>query len=450
MTTVKPTPSDPLGPPLPGAAPSSVLRAPIDPATLFREALPSILRMARNRGLDDQAQRDVAQDVGERLTSQQARYDPTRGTPMQWAIGIAVNVIRHTRRRHGTERRFIEREPTGSMDDRPALDLTPEESARAHAALSLIGGALSDEEQEIFELKAEHHTAEQIAAVLGLTQSKVEQRIREARARLTALLKSLGEDKTSATQVRGMVLPFITVEELEAALRAGKVREGLADELWRGVLERIGHEQGRDDPTEPPEAPSPQPPGTIPPKPLARRPPTRLAPSARHLGTAAAVVVLSGALVGIATRPAMTGSDGEGRPTILAESPPAPATSLMPPSSTAAPTTATSPAFAATTAPTATANPAAPLAAAPSTDPDTMSESLLLLTATNAAPARALLLASKHAERFPSQSVGKRERIIVHALVTLGRQDQAEARARALQGTVYEKALRDTLKTAPP
>lgn len=386
----------------PDVPPASRVRPAIDPAEVFCEALPSILKMARNRGFDGQAQRDVAQDVGEILTEQQHRYDPDRGTPVQWAIGITVNVIRHARRRQSTERRFIEQEPSGNLDDRPALDLTPEERARAREALALIAGALSEEEREIFELKAEQHTAEQIGVILGLTQSKVEQRIREARERLAALLKRRGEDEASATQVRAAVLPFLTVEDVEAALRAGKVWEGVAGEVAR-VTARVALSKGQ-------------------------------------LGAGAAGFFVAGAVIGIAVLFALTGAPRESPPSIHAETVPVVATA---PAATATADTGRTTAL----VPATTARAAAPASTATApVDPDTATESVLLQTAANAAPPLALALADKHEKRFRGESFEKRELIRFHAHLALGRRDDAERHARALDGTVYEKALQDALK----
>jgi RNA polymerase sigma factor (sigma-70 family) len=227
----------------PGAPSVSGIRPSIDPARLFCEALPFILTMAQGRGFDEQAQRDVAQAVGVVLVERRGNYDPDRGTPIQWAIGIARNVLRETARRQRTERRYIDVAPPEAMAHRPALELTPEERARAQSALSLARAVLTDEQIEIFELSAQEYTAQEIAAILGVTRSRVEQRIREARERLAALLKRLGEDRVSAAHVRGVVLPFVSVDELEKALRVGRVREGVAEELWGGVQDasRVSH-----------------------------------------------------------------------------------------------------------------------------------------------------------------------------------------------------------------
>lgn len=444
----------------PGTPPPSGTRSTLDPAKVFREALPSILKMARNRGFDDQGQQDIAQATGEILVERRGAYDPERGTPIQWAMGIAKRVISETARSKRTERRYIDDTPDTGLEDRPTLDLTPEERTRAQHALSLVRAALTEEQIEIFELTAEQRTAQEVADALGLTRSRVEQRIREARERLDALLKRLGEDKQSASRVRGTVLlPFVTVEDLEEALRAGRVREGLAEELWRRVVERTGYtEAGGDDAPEPHAPPPPKPPPHASSPPPAVRAPqlpavgqlaangARVALSVGQLGAGVAFVFLTGAAIGIGIFAAVTRDDPTEPPGIHPE-PPAvilAATSSPPPAAED-----TGPAVAAIPAGTARST-AAPPRAATAINPDTADEATLLQMAHTAPPARAVELANQHARRFPSQHIGRREVILIRALLALGRRSEAEARARALEGTVYEKPIADALGGQPP
>jgi predicted transcriptional regulator len=374
-------------------------------------------------------------------------------------------MIREAARRQRTERRYIDAAPNEAVENRPALDLTPEERALAKNALSSIRAALTAEQFAVFELVAEQYTAEEIAGILGLTRSRVEQRIREARERLAALLKRLGEDKATAAHVRSAaVLPFATVEDLEAALRAGRVREGVADELWRRVVERTGYSDGGggDEPPkgEAPSVPAPRPRAPspvdagralqLPPGSHLAGPTTRVALSAGQLAGGAALVFLTGAVVGAGILAAVTSDESSAPPSILAE--PAPEVVLA---SASSPIVDAPPA--ADTARTVGAPPAGTTrgaasmpTASTSIDPARADESTLLQMALSAPPRRALDLANQHAQRFPTKQVGKREVLIVRALVALGRRSEAEARARALKGTVYEQAVTNALGGPPP
>lgn len=455
--TAKRPPSAP-----PGAAPPSGIRPSIDPARLFHEVLPSVLKMAEKRGFPDAEQCDIAQAVGEVIVRCRGEYDPGRGTPIEWAMGIAKNTIREATRRRRIERRYIDAEPNESAEDRPALELTPEERARANEAFSSVRAALTDEQFDVFEMDAEQYTAKEIGGILGLTRSRVEQRIREARERIAALLQRFGEDKAGASRVRGVaVLPFLTVEELQAALRAGRVREGVADELWRRVVERTGYGDGGggDEPPEPPKGEAPTAPAPKPraPSPLdAARAPQLAGPAARvalsagQLAAGAALVFLTGAVVGAGILAAVTSDERSAPPGILAEPPPAVvlASASSPPvdEPAAAGTARSAAGTPASSARTASPSPPGPTSA----DPATVDESTLLHMALSAPPQRALDLATQHAQRFPTKQVGKREVLLVRTLVALGRRTEAEARARALKGTVYEQAVTNALGGPPP
>lgn len=211
---------------------------PLDPERTFREALPFILDLARRRGLDRQGQLDVAQETGARIVAHIAEYDPERGTPTQWALGIARNEIRTRKRADRTEQRFIVQGPVWDLGEKPSPDLTPEEKLRAAEVLGAINEALTEEQRAISELALEGYTGVEIAQIMGLTPGRVAQRIREARARLDSLLRRLGEDEKSMTRVRGVIVPLGAASEHDAEGRGNDVQDELADELWKGALER--------------------------------------------------------------------------------------------------------------------------------------------------------------------------------------------------------------------
>ncbi len=97
------------------------------------------------------------------------------------------------------------------------------------------------------------------------------------------------------------------------------------------------------------------------------------------------------------------------------------------------------------------------LAAAPSSRENSIREEAAMLErarlALSESPLRALFLADEHAERFTSgQLAAERELIAVQALVSLGRQQQAEQRARRFSmvftSSVYQRRLRQVLGAA--
>lgn len=237
MRTSDPTLPPPVVQPVPPVSdPKPSL--PFDPEKAFREALPFLLDLARRRGLDRQAALDIAQETGVRMVAHAAEYDSERGTPVQWAIGIARNEIRTWKRADRTEQRLIVQGPIWNLGERPSPELTPEEKLRALETIVAINDALTEEQRAICELALEGYTGNEIAQIMGLTPVRVAQRIREARARLDSLLRRIGEDEKSVTRVRGVVVPLGAASERDAEGRENDVPDELADELWRGALER--------------------------------------------------------------------------------------------------------------------------------------------------------------------------------------------------------------------
>lgn len=463
MTTANTTPGDDGdgGPPVSGPRPSN----PMDPGATFRQALPHILAMARRRGFDVEEQREIAQNVGVVLVVRRDDYDAAQGTPIEWAIGIAKNVFRESRRAERVRRRVFEAAPAAGIESRPADDLTPEERARAHAALEVVNAALTEQQREICEMTAEGYTAKQVAVILGLPVTTVELRIKEARARLAAVLESLGEDPKSITKVRSALLPFVAVQQLEDALGARPGREDVAADLWEGVLDRVrpgtGGQCGVDD-APPRAAPSASPVGAAAPWSAAAPPAASLLPGpvasgGRHgarvavstgqLGVGGTLLFAAGVITGLALA-ARNAPDPERSRSVVGE------TSLTLVEKLAATGVPAVPAPRATDTARVAAVTAGPTAAPISTDnalgPATMSESMLLQMALNASPARAVELAGVHAHRFPGQNTGKREIILVRALVALGRRTEAASHAHGLEGTIYEQQARDALEGAQP
>lgn len=432
----------------------------LDLDAAFRKALPCILTMARRRGFTADEAEDIAQRVGLRMVKRKDAYDPAKGTPAEWVIGIARNILREARRAARTQARyFCDGAPEG-LDGQPSDDLTPEERARASAALGIAQAALTEQQRKVLELTIEGCTAQQVAEILDLRVTMVEFRLKEARARLAAVLKRLGEDPSSITNVRGAVLPLFSVDDLERAWRAHLDSAGPRVD---GVPASRGSAAARDDAADdgegnPPNGPaarhpsSPAPPLGAPPshpvRGLLRRVTIRAALPAMKLGAAGSTLYIAGVLTGLVLA-GPSGADGDRGPRIVAE--PVHMVTMETSSATAVPAAtvlpAAAPAPAATVAPAATP---APSVRTDEIDPETMSESELLRVALASPPRRALHWARVHERRFPSRSAGKREMIFVHALVGLGRRSEAAQHARRLAGTLYAKQAEAALGGPPP
>ena len=78
-------------------------------------------------------------------------------------------------------------------DDRPAFQFesaepTPEEAAQFSDILSQLFAALDEEQQQIVEMKLEHHTNEEIAKKLGCSERTVRRISKRIRTRLQQIL----------------------------------------------------------------------------------------------------------------------------------------------------------------------------------------------------------------------------------------------------------------------
>ncbi|HEY8546826.1 MAG TPA: sigma-70 family RNA polymerase sigma factor [Acidimicrobiales bacterium] len=134
---------------------------------------------------------DVADVVAQtflRLIEAADRYDPARGEPAPFVLGIAANVAREVHRSHAR---------TGALTARLAGTgrdlLDPDESERIEAAIDAahqargLGEALdgiSPAEQDVLRLVAAGHTPGQAAAELGISAGAARVRLSRARRRV--------------------------------------------------------------------------------------------------------------------------------------------------------------------------------------------------------------------------------------------------------------------------
>jgi DNA-directed RNA polymerase specialized sigma24 family protein len=417
---------------------------------VYREVVPMVLTMARNKGRSVAEQWEVVQEVGAVIVTKIDEYDPAKGSARMWGAGIARRVLLETSRAGRTERRIVP--PGRSIKHMAAPDATPEQTARAREALDLIHAAVREDCRLVFDLDAQGYTAPEISGVTGLPETAVVWKLRQAREDLKRAIARMAGDDKDPTPLRGAILPFASVEEVSRALRIPELSKERFAELWRDVLDRVEERSpaGDDAAQAPPKTPDP-------PKAAASmRAPSvldgftvpiarglshvgpRVALSAAQLATAGLVLLAAGGALGIAAT--MLHGRTEAPPTLVTERP-----RLVALDSAEGSTPAELDGNGAERAAGAPPRPSvrSPLRApARTADPATMDEGPLLHAALFAPPARALALARLHAQRFPSRQVQKREAIIAQALAALGREHEAEEHANGLPRGAYEPASR--------
>jgi RNA polymerase sigma factor (sigma-70 family) len=133
---------------------------------------------------------DIVSDTLERALRYRATYNPRRGEPITWLIGIARNRISS----RGSDPVLV---TIDQSDLASATDVEREAIERLTLAAAVAGLEVRDR-----ELVALHYGADlaprQIAELLGLKQNAVEVALHRVRARLRALL----EDASGETRLR--------------------------------------------------------------------------------------------------------------------------------------------------------------------------------------------------------------------------------------------------------
>lgn len=119
---------------------------------------------------------DVTSDVFERALRYRDSYDPSRGEPLGWLLGIARRCVEDARRQHGAE--------TVTELEQPSLEDVEADALQRVAVASAIG-RLDDRSQDLVALRyGADLTARQIAGVLGMKTNAVEVALHRTLAKL--------------------------------------------------------------------------------------------------------------------------------------------------------------------------------------------------------------------------------------------------------------------------
>lgn len=133
---------------------------------------------------------DVTSDVFERALRYRETYDPGKGEPLAWLIGIARHRIADL-----ANDRVLER--VADPVDRPG-PMSVEDDAVRRITLSQALRSLDDRDRELIALRyGADLTARQIAALLATRTNAVEVALHRALARLRAILADDVAEKNS-------------------------------------------------------------------------------------------------------------------------------------------------------------------------------------------------------------------------------------------------------------
>jgi RNA polymerase sigma factor (sigma-70 family) len=159
----------------------------VDPAPLIRR----VYAYVAYRIGDGPDAEDLTSEVFERALKYRSSYDPARGGPLPWLIGIA--------RRSVDGRRYIPAQAeSADFEQAAAQDL--EASALERLTLARAVSVLDDRSRELLALRyGADLSARQIGVVLGLKTNAVEVSLHRALARVRAELE---EQELSGSDVR--------------------------------------------------------------------------------------------------------------------------------------------------------------------------------------------------------------------------------------------------------
>lgn len=162
---------------------------------LYRSASPRVFGYAARRVGRELAE-DVTAHVFAEAWASRDRYDPAKGAPIAWLLGIATNVLRRHRRNEVAQLRVLARMST----DRPLVDVEEARLAAMTAserwprvATALV--SLADVDREILTLATwTDMSYAEMAEALDLSIGTVKSRLSRARTRLAAHVGELSEE----------------------------------------------------------------------------------------------------------------------------------------------------------------------------------------------------------------------------------------------------------------
>ena len=154
----------------------------------YVEFYPDVVRYFTRRIHDPHDVADLVADTFLTALHAAARFDPQRGSPLAWVLGIAHNTLRRFYRWRDTDRQATARIAGRRLLDTDDIQHLEEQiDAQRQACIALRG--LSTTERELVELiDGTGLTPAEAAKVMGLPPGTVRVRLFRARRKLRAVL----------------------------------------------------------------------------------------------------------------------------------------------------------------------------------------------------------------------------------------------------------------------
>jgi RNA polymerase sigma factor (sigma-70 family) len=169
-----------------------LVAVPYDAAALeafYRRYVRRVMGFAVKRCSSAEDAADVVAHTFVRLISAARHYDPERGRPDSFLLGVTANVIRDVQRRNARHRAVVSKLAGRDLleaDDAERIDAAIDAAATASRLRDVLEDIPSGE-QEMLRLVAAGHSPDQAAAHLGISYPAGRARLSRARRRLRRL-----------------------------------------------------------------------------------------------------------------------------------------------------------------------------------------------------------------------------------------------------------------------
>lgn len=164
--------------------------------TFYRRYVRRVTAFAARRCSCAEDVADVVAVTFVRLLGAARRYDPARGEPAAFVMGVAANVIRDQERRDARQRALVSK-----LSVRDQLDGDDVDRIDAAISAAQLAGDMRDAlsaipsgEQDMLRLVAGGHTQAEAAARLGISHGAGRVRLARARQRLRQHVDSQAEE----------------------------------------------------------------------------------------------------------------------------------------------------------------------------------------------------------------------------------------------------------------
>jgi RNA polymerase sigma factor (sigma-70 family) len=154
---------------------------------LYRRYVRRVTAFAATRCSCAEDVADVVAQTFVRLLDAAGNYDPARGEPAPFVLGIAANVARDVGRHRGRQRALVSKLAGRDMLDADDIERAEAAIDAARAVATTVGEALDaipPSEQEMLRLVADGHSPGQAARRLGISPEAGWTRLSRARRRL--------------------------------------------------------------------------------------------------------------------------------------------------------------------------------------------------------------------------------------------------------------------------